>query len=62
MYSQSFPYDDMINWIKMLKERHRLKIAVVNNEGRELNEYRIKKFGLESIRGFFHFIMFHSYT
>lgn len=53
MYSQSFPYDDMINLIKLLKERHRLKIAVVNNEGRELNEYRIKKFDLNQFVDFF---------
>jgi putative hydrolase of the HAD superfamily len=53
MYSQSSPYDDMINWIIMLKERYRLKIAVVNNEGKELNEYRIRKFGLNQFVDFF---------
>jgi putative hydrolase of the HAD superfamily len=53
MYSQSLPYDNMINWIKSLREKYRLKIAVVNNEGRELNEYRIKKFRLNEFVDFF---------
>jgi putative hydrolase of the HAD superfamily len=38
----------MIELIARLKARHRLKIAVVSNEGRELNAYRIHKFKLGS--------------
>ena len=37
---------DMIDLIARLKVTHRLKIAVVSNEGRELNVYRIQKFKL----------------
>jgi putative hydrolase of the HAD superfamily len=33
--------------------RHGLKIAVVSNEGRELNVYRIQKFKLEAFVDFF---------
>jgi len=37
----------MIELVAQLKVRHRLKIAVVSNEGRELNAYRIRKFKLD---------------
>ncbi len=53
MYSQSKPFEEMILLIKTLKERYKLKIAVVSNEGRELTEYRIKKFKLNSFVDFF---------
>ena len=37
----------MIELIKQLKLRYGLKIAVVSNEAREINDYRIKKFKLD---------------
>jgi len=46
MFAQSKPYPKMIELAKQLKARHGLKVAVVSNEARELNEYRIQKFGL----------------
>ena len=46
MFAQSKPYPEMIGLAKQLKARHGLKIAVVSNEARELNEYRIRTFGL----------------
>ena len=46
MCVQSKPYPEMITLVRKLKARHGLKIAVVSNEGRELNEYRIRKFKL----------------
>jgi putative hydrolase of the HAD superfamily len=46
MFAQSKPYPKMIELAKQLKARHGLKIAVVNNEARELNEHRIQTFGL----------------
>jgi putative hydrolase of the HAD superfamily len=46
MFAQSQPYPEMIELIAQLKIRHRLRIAVVSNEGRELNAYRIRKFKL----------------
>jgi putative hydrolase of the HAD superfamily len=47
MFAQSKPYPEMIELVAQLKTRHRLKIAVVNNEARELNSHRIHKFKLD---------------
>ena len=46
MFAQSKPYTEMIELVARLKVRHGLKVAVVSNEARELNEYRIRKFQL----------------
>jgi putative hydrolase of the HAD superfamily len=43
----------MIELVERLKVRHGLKIAVVSNEGRELNAYRIRKFKLDRVVDFF---------
>ncbi len=48
MFAQSRPYPEMIKLFAQLKARHRLRIAVVSNEARELNAYRIRKFKLDS--------------
>src|ERR1700744_2284615 len=53
MYDQSVAYPEMIDLIKGLKARYDLKIAVVNNEGRELNEHRIRTFYLNEFVDFF---------
>lgn len=53
MYDQSVAYPEMIDLVKALKVRYGLKIAVVNNEGRELNEHRIKTFRLGEFVDFF---------
>src|SRR3954452_127167 len=45
MFSRTEPYNEMIEMICKLKEKYGLKIAIVNNEGRELNQYRITTFG-----------------
>jgi putative hydrolase of the HAD superfamily len=47
MFAQSKPYPEMIELVAQLKLLHGLKIAVVSNEGRELNAYRIRKFKLD---------------
>ncbi|MGA2090180.1 MAG: HAD-IA family hydrolase [Endomicrobiales bacterium] len=47
IFAQSKPYPEMITLIRRLKERYGLKIVVVSNEGREINEYRIRKFQLD---------------
>ena len=47
MFAQSRPYTDMIELMARLKARHGLKVAVVSNEGRELNLHRIKTFKLD---------------
>lgn len=48
MYSQSQPYNDMIDLIIRLKAQYNLRVIAVSNESRELNTYRIKKFKLNS--------------
>jgi putative hydrolase of the HAD superfamily len=53
MFAQTTPDREMIEFIQKLKVQYRLKIVVVNNEGRELNEYRIKKFQLNQFVDFF---------
>ena len=53
MLTRSIPNGKMIEFIKQLKEQYKLKIAVINNEGRVLNEYRIKKFQLNQFVDFF---------
>jgi putative hydrolase of the HAD superfamily len=47
MLAQSKPYPEMIELFAQLKVRYGLKIAVVSNEARELNAYRIHKFKLD---------------
>ncbi len=47
MFAQSKPYPRMIDLAAQLKVRYGLKIAVVSNEARELNAYRIQKFNLD---------------
>jgi putative hydrolase of the HAD superfamily len=53
MFAQSKPYPEMIELVAQLKVRHGLKIAVVSNEARELNAYRIRKFKLNRCVDFF---------
>jgi HAD superfamily hydrolase (TIGR01509 family) len=53
IFAQSKPYPEMIDLAAQLKVRHGLKIAVVSNEARELNEYRIRKFKLDGFVDFF---------
>lgn len=53
MFAQSKPFPEMIALVRSLKEKHGLKVAVVSNEGRELNAHRIRKFKLESFIDFF---------
>jgi putative hydrolase of the HAD superfamily len=53
MFDYSKPYPEMINLVCNLKQKYGFKMAVVSNEGRELTEYRIKKFKLDSFIDFF---------
>jgi putative hydrolase of the HAD superfamily len=53
MFDQSKKLPDMIELITDLKKKYQLKVAVVSNEGRELNAYRIEKFGLAKFVDFF---------
>jgi putative hydrolase of the HAD superfamily len=53
MQEQSQPYAEMLGLIRDLKAKYGLKIAVVNNEGRELNQHRIQHFKLYEFVDFF---------
>ncbi len=53
MMQLSQPLPEMIDMVKSLKAKHNLRLAVVNNEGKELNDYRINTFGLEGFIDFF---------
>jgi putative hydrolase of the HAD superfamily len=53
IFNQSVPHVEMIAFIQQLKKQYKLKIAVVNNEGREVNEHRIRKFELNQLVDFF---------
>ncbi|HKG08541.1 MAG TPA: HAD hydrolase-like protein [Pedobacter sp.] len=53
MFSKSLPYPEMIQLICDLKQKYRLKVAVISNEGRELNQYRINTFKLNEFIDFF---------
>ncbi|WP_208602990.1 HAD family hydrolase [Pedobacter steynii] len=48
MFGQSQAYPETIALIKQLKQQYGLQVIAVNNEGRELNEYRVSKFELKS--------------
>jgi len=50
MFAQTKPYPEMIELVAKLKAAgHGLKIAVVSNEARELNAYRIRNFRLDRL-------------
>ncbi|WP_345947550.1 HAD family phosphatase [Mucilaginibacter sp. PAMB04274] len=48
MMGQSQPYLDMISLVTQLKQQYGLQTIAVNNEGKEINEYRIKQYNLKS--------------
>lgn len=49
MFAQSLPHPRMIDLVRRLKVKYGLKIAVISNEGREINAYRIRKFRLDRL-------------
>ena len=53
IFAQSHPYPQMIELVCKLKAKYGLKIAVVSNEARELNVFRIRKFKLDMFVDFF---------
>jgi putative hydrolase of the HAD superfamily len=51
VYAQSFELPSMLPWLISWKKknRDRVKLLSINNEGRELNEYRIRAFRLHEV-------------
>lgn len=46
MFAQSKPLTESLDFLKRLAKTRRFLIAALNNESREINEYRIQKFSL----------------
>jgi putative hydrolase of the HAD superfamily len=53
MFDQSKLLPGMLDLLHEVKKKYGIKIAVISNEGRELAEYRIKKFKLNDLADFF---------
>lgn len=53
IFSQSIAIPEMLALITQLKHQYGLKIVALSNEGREINDYRIRHFNLTSIFDFF---------
>lgn len=53
MYSQSQPLEESLDWVRTLAARDSCYLFTLNNESRELHEYRVRTFKLHQIfRGF----------
>jgi putative hydrolase of the HAD superfamily len=46
IFAQSTELPDMLQWFKDWKQSCGFRVISINNEGKELNDYRIQKFGL----------------
>ena len=46
MFAQSVEMPEMLPWLKEWKQNCGFHIISINNEGKELNDFRVKKFGL----------------
>ena len=49
MFAQSKPFTEMVELVRNLKAKYRLKIVVVSNESRAINAYRIRQFKLDGL-------------
>lgn len=49
MFQQSQPVKDSIEYFMSIKQKYNLNIIALSNEGRELNEYRIKTYKLDKL-------------
>jgi putative hydrolase of the HAD superfamily len=49
MFAQSIPHKESIAVVRALRQASDVRLATLNNEARELNEYRIQRFGLREL-------------
>jgi putative hydrolase of the HAD superfamily len=49
MFEQSQVLGDTLQWVRTLAASGRFRLFTLNNESRELHEYRVRKFGLGSV-------------
>lgn len=47
MFSQSHPFDSTLKILDKLASKKKYELAAINNESRELNDFRINEFGLK---------------
>lgn len=48
MLNESVELPDFLSWFKAWKQRCGFRVISINNEGKELNDFRIKKFNLHA--------------
>jgi putative hydrolase of the HAD superfamily len=53
IFNAARPFEEMIALMKEIKQKHKLKVGVVSNEGKEIAIDRIKRFNLSSFVDFF---------
>lgn len=53
IFDCSKPYPETIKRIKALKERHKARLVLLSNEGREIAEYRFNKFNFHDFADFY---------
>jgi putative hydrolase of the HAD superfamily len=49
MFTQSEPLGDTLEWLRALAAAGKYRLFTLNNESRELQEHRVRKFGLRSV-------------
>lgn len=49
MFQYSQPLPEMLDLIREVKSKNHLSVVAISNEGRELTQYRVQKFGLDEI-------------
>ncbi len=52
VYEASVPWTENIIFMKDVKQRNGIKLALISNEGQGITEYRIEKFGLRELADF----------
>lgn len=53
MHAQSKLLPDTLDMLHEIKNKYKLKVVAISNEGRELTNYRIQKFGLDRVFDFY---------
>ncbi len=49
MYHQSQPIGETLEWVRALGRSGNCRLFTLNNESKELHEYRVRTFGLDSV-------------
>ena len=52
VYEASVPWTENILFMREVKERNRIKLALISNEGQGITEHRIERFGLRELADF----------